>query len=93
MDANATTPLLPAVFEAMRPYFVEQFGNASSIHLHGQRARAAVDHAREQVAASDRDSIQRILQQTKTDLPDYWSCKVLTRSLTSAPTGDMPTRV
>src|SRR5450432_1578004 len=51
MDANATTPLLPQVFDAMRPYFLERFGNASSIHFHGQQARAAVDHAREQVAA------------------------------------------
>jgi len=51
MDANATTPLLPEVFAAMRPYFLEQFGNASSIHQHGQRARAAVEQAREQVAA------------------------------------------
>lgn len=50
MDANATTPLLPEVLEVMRPYFLEQFGNASSIHMHGQRARAAVDHAREEVA-------------------------------------------
>jgi cysteine desulfurase len=50
MDANATTPLLPEVFDAMRPYFIEQFGNASSIHQQGQQARAAVDHAREQVA-------------------------------------------
>ena len=51
MDANATTPLLPEVFEAMRPFFIESFGNASSIHHFGQRARAAVEHAREQVAA------------------------------------------
>src|SRR5450631_1405865 len=51
MDANATTPVLPEVMEAMRPWFDEQFGNASSIHFHGQRARAAVDHAREAVAA------------------------------------------
>ncbi|HEY0796959.1 MAG TPA: cysteine desulfurase family protein, partial [Acidisarcina sp.] len=50
MDANATTPLAPAVFDSMRPFFVEQFGNASSIHFHGQQARAAVDHARGQVA-------------------------------------------
>ncbi|QHN04904.1 cysteine desulfurase [Granulicella sp. WH15] len=50
MDANATTPMLPEVFEAMRPYFLEQFGNASSIHQQGQAARAAVDHARESVA-------------------------------------------
>ena len=45
-DANATTPLLPEVMEAMRPYWMEDFGNASSIHLHGQKARKAVDHAR-----------------------------------------------
>jgi len=49
-DNNATTPLLPEVFEAMRPYFVEKFGNASSIHQQGQQARAAVEHARESVA-------------------------------------------
>jgi len=51
MDANATTPLLPEVLEAMRPYFLESFGNASSIHQPGQHARAAVERAREQVAA------------------------------------------
>jgi cysteine desulfurase len=50
-DNNATTPLLPEVFEAMRPYFLEKFGNASSIHQQGQQARAAVEHAREQVAS------------------------------------------
>ncbi len=50
MDANATTPLLPEVFEAMRPYLLESFGNASSIHQQGQQARAAVDQARESVA-------------------------------------------
>src|SRR5271154_2684303 len=51
MDANATTPLLPEVFEAMRPFWMEEFGNASSIHRQGQQARAAVDRARESVAA------------------------------------------
>ena len=50
LDNNATSPLLPEVFEAMRPYFFEQFGNASSIHQQGQQARAAVERAREQVA-------------------------------------------
>jgi cysteine desulfurase len=50
MDANATTPLLPEVFEAMRPFWIEHFGNASSIHLHGQQARTAVDRARETLA-------------------------------------------
>jgi len=49
-DNNATSPLLPEVFEAMRPYYFEKFGNASSIHQQGQQARAAVEDAREQVA-------------------------------------------
>ena len=50
-DNNATTPVLSEVFEAMRPYFGEHFGNASSIHHHGQETRAAVERARESVAA------------------------------------------
>jgi cysteine desulfurase len=51
LDHNATTPVEPAVLEAMLPYFSGEFGNASSIHTFGQRARAAVETAREQVAA------------------------------------------
>jgi cysteine desulfurase len=51
LDNNATTPLLPQVVEAVRPFFDEQFGNASSIHAYGQQARAAVEQARESVAA------------------------------------------
>ncbi len=50
LDNNATTPVLPEVFEAMRPWFAERFGNASSIHHHGQETRAAVEDARESVA-------------------------------------------
>jgi cysteine desulfurase len=50
LDNNATTAVLPEVFEAMRPYFGEHFGNASSIHHHGQETRAAVEDARESVA-------------------------------------------
>ena len=50
MDANATTPLLPEVLDAMRPFWMEEFGNASSIHQRGQHARAAVDRARAAVA-------------------------------------------
>src|SRR5215475_5877261 len=51
LDNNATTPLLPEVFEALQPYFAGHFGNASSIHHHGQETRAAVERARESVAA------------------------------------------
>lgn len=50
LDANATTPLLPEVLEAMRPYWTEHYGNPSSIHMQGQQARAAVDRARETLA-------------------------------------------
>jgi cysteine desulfurase len=51
LDFNATTPVEPAVLDAMLPYFSAEFGNAASIHTPGQRARAAVETAREQVAA------------------------------------------
>jgi cysteine desulfurase len=50
LDANATTPLLPEVFEAMRPFWMEHYGNASSIHQQGQQARGAVEQARSAVA-------------------------------------------
>ncbi|RMH32366.1 MAG: cysteine desulfurase [Acidobacteria bacterium] len=50
LDNSATTPIDKEVLEAMMPYFCEDFGNASSIHFFGQRARAAVDRARHQVA-------------------------------------------
>jgi len=51
LDNNATTPVLPEVFEAMKPFYLEEFGNASSIHHYGQRARSAVEKARGSVAA------------------------------------------
>jgi cysteine desulfurase len=51
LDYNATTPVDAEVLEAMLPYFSGNFGNASSIHSAGQRGRAAVDAARESVAA------------------------------------------
>jgi len=50
MDHSATTPVDPEVFNEMIPYFIDSFGNASSIHLYGQNARRAVDKARAQVA-------------------------------------------
>ena len=50
LDYNATTPMAPEVLDAMMPYFSERFANASSIHSEGQRARYAVEGARESVA-------------------------------------------
>ncbi len=51
LDHNATTPIADEVRDAMRPYLDDGFGNPSSAHAHGRAARAAVEHAREQVAA------------------------------------------
>jgi cysteine desulfurase len=50
LDNNATTPVLPEVIAAMRPFWSETFGNPSSAHHAGQRARAAIEHARTAVA-------------------------------------------
>jgi cysteine desulfurase len=50
LDHNATTPLHPAVWEAMRPFLTDAFGNPSSLHSEGLQARDAVEEARERVA-------------------------------------------
>jgi cysteine desulfurase len=50
LDYNATTPIDPRVAEAMRPYLTGGFGNPSSIHAEGRKAKAALERAREQVA-------------------------------------------
>ncbi len=50
LDNNATTLLAPEVFECMRPYLASDYGNASSIHWFGQRVKAGIETAREQVA-------------------------------------------
>jgi len=52
LDHNATTAVDPAVLEAMLPWFDQRYGNASSRHEYGRAARAAVDQARQQVAAA-----------------------------------------
>jgi cysteine desulfurase len=49
-DNAATTPLDPAVFEAMKPLFLEHFGNPSSIHFHGREVRSMVERSRKKVA-------------------------------------------
>ncbi|MEK7675605.1 MAG: cysteine desulfurase family protein [Verrucomicrobiota bacterium] len=51
LDCQSTTPVLPEVLEAMRPYFAESFGNPSSLHRQGLRARDALARARTQIAA------------------------------------------
>lgn len=49
-DNAATTPLDPEVFEAMKPYFIEKFGNPSSIYSYGRETRMAIENARKSVA-------------------------------------------
>ena len=51
LDNSATTAMAPEVIDAMLPYFVEEMGNAQSVHSFGQRAKSAVENARRQVAA------------------------------------------
>jgi cysteine desulfurase len=51
LDNNATTPLLPAVWEAMRPYLTDAYGNPASAHRVGRRARQGLEDARERTAA------------------------------------------
>jgi cysteine desulfurase len=52
MDNHATTRVDPRVVEAMLPYFIEQYGNAGSVHHFGDQARQAVDEARAGIAAA-----------------------------------------
>ena len=50
LDHNATTPVLPEVFEAMRPYFCEDWGNPSSTYRFGAKLKTVIENARESVA-------------------------------------------
>lgn len=50
LDYNATTPLDPRVYEEMKPYIIEMYGNPSSVHTFGNEGKAALDHARERLA-------------------------------------------
>jgi cysteine desulfurase len=50
LDNAATTPLDPTVFEAMKPFMLEDFGNPSSTHAHGRKVRAAIESARKKIA-------------------------------------------
>lgn len=50
LDNAATTPLDPEVFEAMKPFFLQDFGNPSSTHAHGRKVRAAIESSRKTIA-------------------------------------------
>src|SRR4051812_32307843 len=73
LDNNATTPVLPEVFEAMRPFYLEQFGNASSIHHYGQHGRAALEKAQEWVAALGKARRPEIVLPAAALRPTTWA--------------------
>lgn len=50
LDNAATTPLDPEVFEAMKPFLLEDFGNPSSTHSHGRKVRSAIEMGRKKIA-------------------------------------------
>ena len=61
LDHAATTPVRPEVFDAMRPYFLERFGNPSSLHSYGLDARVGVERARQQIASAIGAAPQEII--------------------------------
>jgi cysteine desulfurase len=68
LDNNATTPLLPAVWESMRPYLTDAFGNPASAHALGRRARRALEDARETIAGHlDADAEEVVLTSGATE--------------------------
>lgn len=66
LDHSATTPLRPEVLAAMTPYFIEHSGNASSLHMDGQRAKRALETARDRVAG--------ILGAARSGAPHHHQC-------------------
>ena len=61
LDNNATTPVDPIVFNEMAQYLTRHFGNASSIHQYGQKARSAVEQARQNVAGLIRAQTEEVV--------------------------------
>ena len=78
LDNNATTPVDPRVFKAMRPFLEEDFGNASSLHVYGQAARKAVEDARERVAALIGASSEEIYFTSGGTESDNWALRGVT---------------
>lgn len=72
LDHAATTPVAPAVFRKMQPYFSIKYGNPSSIHQLGDQARQAVEKARQQVASFLGCSAQEIYFISSTSESDNW---------------------
>src|SRR6202043_1901310 len=85
LDHNATTAVEPIVLDAMLPFLSGEFGNAASIHTFGQRARAAVEMAREQVAALIGARPQEIVFTSGGTEADNHAIFGITQSVAAAP--------
>ena len=81
MDYAATTPMRPAVLEAMEPYFCEKFGNPSARYSWGREARQAVEKAREQVAALIHAEPDEIYFTSGGSEADNWAIQIGCRRL------------
>lgn len=81
LDHAATTQLSEAVEEAMQPYFQEKFGNASTMYQYGEEAKEAIEHAREQIAASLSAKKSEIYFTSGGSESDNWAVKGIAGAL------------
>lgn len=81
LDHAATTQLSEAVEEAMQPYFQDKFGNASTMYQYGEEAKEAIEHAREQIAASLSAKKSEIYFTSGGSESDNWAVKGIAGAL------------
>lgn len=81
VDNAATTKVAPEVLEAMLPYFTENYGNPSSIYREGREAKAAIEKAREQVAAAIGAEPKEIYFTGSGSEADNWAIRSVAKSL------------
>ena len=77
MDAAATTPVDPDIFRAIKPYFMEVYGNPSSLHSMGRKAREAIDKARKQVSDCLGCEVSQIFFTSGATEADNWAIQML----------------
>ena len=81
VDTAATTQVDPRVVEAMTPYFTQVYGNPSSIYAEGREAKAAVEHAREQVATAIGADAKEIYFTGSGSEADNWAIRSAAKAL------------
>ena len=83
VDNAATTKVAPEVLETMLPYFTQDYGNPSSIYAEGRKAKSAIEHAREQVAAAIGADPKEIYFTGSGSEADNWAIRSTARALKS----------